>query len=142
MRPVVQPSRRTRRNLMQKASYIRAIAVLAIALSGLHVPVLHAQSSSKEYIRLGGRVIAIENQTISITSPASYIAVVGSNFNVPLAASGSTTPYTWSATGLPGWLALSGASLIGTPTSNDIGTPSFTLKVTDSKGLLSTSQQV
>jgi hypothetical protein len=48
-----------------------------------------------------------------------------------LTATGGFAPYTWSASGLPPGLAISGATIVGTPTSS--GTFQFTLSVFDSQ---------
>ena len=65
---------------------------------------------------------------IATTSLANAIAGVGYSFT--LAASGGTPPYSWSASGLPTGLAVTGNQILGTPSS--LGTASVTLTVTDS----------
>ncbi len=76
--------------------------------------------------------------TITTSSPLP-VGTAGSAYSVTLAASGGTTPYTWSrASGsLPVGLNLSGGGVIsGTPTAS--GTSSFTVRVTDGNNLSST----
>src|SRR6202035_4203699 len=76
---------------------------------------------------------------ITTTSPlTSGQATVA--YSATLAATGGTTPYTWSVTGgaLPGGLTLSSAGLLsGTPTT--AGTFSFTAKVTDAAAQTATA---
>ena len=70
--------------------------------------------------------------SITSTSPLSN-ATLGSSYSTMLAATGGVAPYTWSlATGstLPAGLALTSATISGTPTAT--GTFQFTLKVSDS----------
>lgn len=58
-------------------------------------------------------------------------AIQGTELNAPLSATGGIGPYTWSATGLPGWLTLSpDGTLSGTPPA--AGDFSFDLTVSDS----------
>jgi hypothetical protein len=56
---------------------------------------------------------------------------VGTAYSVTLAATGGTSPYTWSATGLPAGLIQSGGVISGTPTA--AGTSSVIVTVTDSE---------
>jgi hypothetical protein len=69
--------------------------------------------------------------TISTTSPLAS-AVVGSNYSQTFAASGGTSPYTWSITGTstpPGLTMSTSGVLSGLPPSS--GTVTFTVQVTD-----------
>jgi hypothetical protein len=72
---------------------------------------------------------------LSITSPASAEAVMGQAFTLPMAATGGTSPYTWTVTAgaLPPGLSLNPASglLAGTPTAT--GAANCTLTVTDAQ---------
>ncbi|NNN12672.1 MAG: hypothetical protein HKL81_02840, partial [Acidimicrobiaceae bacterium] len=69
---------------------------------------------------------------ITTTSPLPN-ATAGGSYSDQLTASGGTTPYSWSATGLPSWLSLStGGKLSGTVPQTG-ATYSFTVKVTDSE---------
>lgn len=68
-----------------------------------------------------------------IGSKTLETAVVGTAFSTTFSATGGTTPYTWSATGLPNGLSMaSNGTLSGTPTA--AGTGSATVKVTDGAG--------
>ena len=53
--------------------------------------------------------------TLTANNPGNQTASVGTAFNLALSASGGTTPYTWSATGLPAGLTIS------TSTGVDLG---------------------
>ena len=73
------------------------------------------------------------------TSTALAIATVapdgvtGTNYALPLGASGGTAPYTWSVTGtLPAGVTLAGVTLTGVPTTQGVST--FQLKVVDATG--------
>ena len=72
------------------------------------------------------------NLTITTTSLPG--GTVGAAYSGAVAASGGTTPYTYSASGLPGGLSISSATgaITGTPAQSSIGTSSATIKVTDS----------
>jgi hypothetical protein len=67
----------------------------------------------------------------------------GTAYSTPLAASGGTSPYTWSITSgaLPGGLRLSSSTgtISGTPTT--AGTYSFTVRATDSSSPRQTATQ-
>jgi hypothetical protein len=81
---------------------------------------------------------ATANLSITIIAPPSITTtslpggVVGSAYNATVAATGGTTPYTWSATGLPAGLSIDAASgaITGTPTT--AGSSTVTITVTDS----------
>ncbi|WP_353651081.1 M4 family metallopeptidase [Nakamurella sp. A5-74] len=76
--------------------------------------------------------------TVTVTSPGSQSSTVGAAVSVQLAAGGGTSPYTWSATGLPAGLSIYAAGKItGTPTSG--GTSSVTAKATDAGGTTGTT---
>ena len=70
----------------------------------------------------------------TVTNPGNRTATVGTAIsNLTLAATGGTTPYTWTATGLPAGLTVSSGGVVsGTPTT--AGTSSVTAKVTDAAG--------
>jgi hypothetical protein len=71
---------------------------------------------------------------ITTTSPLTA-ATVGSAYSQQFAATGGTGPYSWSATGLPVWLAMSSAGLLtSTPGPVPVSAvdSTFTVKVTDS----------
>ncbi|MEZ0578734.1 M4 family metallopeptidase [Nocardioides sp. MH1] len=67
----------------------------------------------------------------TVTNPGSRTSTVGTAIsNVTLSATGGTSPYTWTATGLPGGLTVSSAGVIsGTPTT--AGTFSVTVTAKD-----------
>jgi subtilisin family serine protease len=70
----------------------------------------------------------------AVTNPGNQTGTVGTAVNLQLSASGGTSPYTWSATGLPAGLSINaGSGLIsGTPTT--AGTSSVTVTATDTGG--------
>ncbi len=69
--------------------------------------------------------------TLSITTGSLGNGVVGVPYSAPVAASGGTTPYVWSATGLPNGLTIDSVSgqITGTPTA--AGTSTVAITVTD-----------
>ena len=99
---------------------------------------LYAQGSVKEYIRLGGRVIAIENQSMSIAPVATLPAgTTGIPYSATLTITGGVAPYTWASTGLPAGFTVqrigTGASATLTGTFTASGTyQNITITVTDS----------
>src|SRR6185369_9410296 len=111
---------------------IPSVLVLTLAIS------TSAMAQSKEYIYLGGRIVAIENYSpgaVTITTTSVPSGIVSTAYSTSLAASGGTTPYAWSIVSgsgsLPAGLTLSSAGVVsGTPTA--AGTSNFTVKVTDS----------
>ncbi|MCP2306770.1 S8 family serine peptidase [Actinokineospora globicatena] len=71
-------------------------------------------------------------QPLAVTSPGDQTSPVGRAVTITLRANGGTTPYTWTATGLPDGIAVSGATLTGTPTGP--GRNTVTVTVTDAAG--------
>jgi hypothetical protein len=68
---------------------------------------------------------------LSVTNPGSRSGTVGQQTSLQLSATGGSTPYTWSATGLPAGLGVNSSGLIsGSPTT--AGTFTVTANVTDS----------
>jgi hypothetical protein len=79
-----------------------------------------------------GLAITILSPTLTITTDVLPDSIVGATYSQTLAASGGTTPYTWSVVwgALPDGLSLSSAGLVsGTPTN--AGTFSFIVQVAD-----------
>ncbi len=74
---------------------------------------------------------------VAVTTTGSFSATVGTAFSQALSATGGTPPYTWSASGLPTGLQVSGATITGTPTA--AGSASVTLTVTDSQKATATA---
>jgi len=70
----------------------------------------------------------------SIGGPSSFNATAGTQFSNQFAATGGTTPYTWSVANgtLPGGLTLNTTTGLLSGTPNAAGNFSFTLQVTDS----------
>jgi hypothetical protein len=69
---------------------------------------------------------------VRITTTALPEGSVGRPYTAALAATGGAEPYTWTATGLPPGLAITGAQITGTPTEAGESEPEIT--VTDSAG--------
>ncbi|PRY38186.1 S8 family peptidase [Umezawaea tangerina] len=68
--------------------------------------------------------------TPSVANPGSQATTVGTAVSLQLTAVNGTSPYTWTATGLPAGLSISSSGLIsGTPTTE--GTSSVTVTATD-----------
>lgn len=82
--------------------------------------------------------ITINPAPLQITTSALPAGTVGVSYSQALAASGGTPPYTWTATGLPAGLSVSGSAISGTPTA--AGAASFTLQVADATGNNTTRQ--
>jgi hypothetical protein len=72
--------------------------------------------------------------TLTLTTTSLPAGTVGSAYSSLVAASGGTTPYAYSAAGLPSGLSINSATgaITGTPVQSSIGTASVTIKVTDS----------
>ncbi|MBV1855667.1 S8 family peptidase [Catellatospora tritici] len=68
----------------------------------------------------------------SVTNPGNQSTGVGQSVDLQLQASGGTTPYTWSASGLPAGLSIGSSTgrITGSPTT--AGTSNVTVTVTDS----------
>jgi Putative Ig domain len=81
--------------------------------------------------------IAIGPAPLAITTSSLKTGVVGQPYSYPLTASGSASQ-SWSASGLPGGLALSGNTITGTPTAAG----DFTVTITVSNGTTTKSSQV
>ncbi|MEV6410950.1 S8 family serine peptidase [Kribbella sp. NPDC051718] len=70
----------------------------------------------------------------SVTNPGNQSTPVGGTANLQLQATGGSSPYTWSASGLPAGLSIGSSTgkITGSPTSQ--GTSNVTVTVTDSAG--------
>ncbi|MEU7476300.1 S8 family serine peptidase [Lentzea sp. NPDC042327] len=71
---------------------------------------------------------------VTVANPGDKTATVGQSFQLNNSASGGSSPYTWSATGLPAGLSISSTSgsITGTPTT--AGTANVTVTARDSAG--------
>lgn len=67
---------------------------------------------------------------LAVTTTALTDAAVGTSYTQTLAASGGVTPYTFTATGLPSGLSVTGNAISGTPTQT--GTFTVVVRMTDS----------
>ncbi|WP_184840575.1 trypsin-like serine protease [Allocatelliglobosispora scoriae] len=76
---------------------------------------------------------------VSVTGPGNQSTVVGTAVTVNSSATGGTTPYTWSATGLPPGTSINASTgqITGTPTT--VGTYTVTVKATDAAGASGTA---
>jgi serine protease len=71
--------------------------------------------------------------SVSVANPGSQTGTVGTAVSLQLSASGGTAPYTWTASGLPTGLSISGSGAIsGTPSA--AGSFSVTATAKDSTG--------
>jgi len=68
----------------------------------------------------------------SVTNPGNQSTAVGQAANLQLQASGGTTPYTWSASGLPAGLSLGASTGLVTGSPTTAGTSNVTVTVRDS----------
>ena len=75
-----------------------------------------------------------QSSNLTVTTTALPGGTVGAAYSSAVAASGGTTPYTYSASSLPNGLTMSSTTgmITGTPTQSSVGTASATIKVTDS----------
>ncbi|HEX7133670.1 MAG TPA: DUF4214 domain-containing protein [Iamia sp.] len=69
---------------------------------------------------------------VHVTTEELPAGTVGVAYAAPLAGGGGKPPYTWTATGLPAGLAVSGQQITGTPTA--AGTFDVDVEVTDAEG--------
>jgi hypothetical protein len=76
-------------------------------------------------------IVTNGSSPLSVNNPGNQTGTVGVAVSLTVTASGGTTPYSFSATGLPAGLSISGSGVIsGTPTT--AGTSSVTVNVADS----------
>ncbi len=71
---------------------------------------------------------------LSITTASLSSGTAGGAYSATIAATGGTSPYTFSASGLPSGLSLAAStgSISGTPAQNSVGTSAVSLSVSDS----------
>src|SRR5262249_31907875 len=79
-----------------------------------------------------GEATCTASGALALANPGSRTSTVGTATSLTLSATGGTTPYTFSATGLPPGLSINASSgvISGTPTT--AGTSSVTATATDS----------
>src|SRR5271167_4290649 len=72
--------------------------------------------------------------TLTFTTTSLPAGTAGAAYSSLVAASGGTTPYTYSAAGLPSGLSINSVTgaITGTPAQSSVGTASVTIKVTES----------
>ena len=70
--------------------------------------------------------ITVSAPSVTITTTALANGKVGTAYSATLAATGGTGTFTWSATGLPPGLAISGSTISGTPTTAGSSTVTVT----------------
>lgn len=71
---------------------------------------------------------------LRVTNPGSQTSTVGTAVNVSTGATGGSTPYTFSATGLPAGLSINSSTGTITGTPSTAGTSNVTVTVRDSSG--------
>jgi hypothetical protein len=124
---------------LHKLAFFAVLPVLAFpfALSGLFL--ISGCTSSSE-LKVAGQSPTSPTPTptpapnpLSISTTSLAVATVGAAYSAPVAATGGTTPYAFSATGLPAGLAIAAANgtISGTPAANASST-SITIYVSDS----------
>ncbi len=69
--------------------------------------------------------------TVTVSNPGNQSTVTGASVNLPLSASGGTSPYTWSATGLPAGLSINASTGTISGTATTAGTSSVTVTAKD-----------
>ena len=109
----------------------------AVLVSGIEP--LSAQSLLTTATQSNTAAVMAATTTLSVVTSSLPAGTVGSAYNQTLAATGGTTPYTWSiaAGSLPSGLSLSSTGVIsGTPTV--AGTSSFTVQVKDKSRVIAT----
>lgn len=71
--------------------------------------------------------------SVTVTNPGSQSTTTGSSVSLQLSASGGTSPYAWTATGLPAGLSISSSGLIS-GTASTAGSYSVTATARDATG--------
>ncbi|MEU7785717.1 M4 family metallopeptidase [Amycolatopsis sp. NPDC049159] len=69
--------------------------------------------------------------TVTVSNPGNQSTTTGGSVNLPLSASGGTSPYTWSATGLPAGLAINASTGTISGTATTAGTSNVTVTAKD-----------
>jgi Putative Ig domain len=79
-------------------------------------------------------VAAVPPSQLTITTTSLPGGTVGASYSASMATSGGTTPYTYSATGLPEGLSINSSTgaITGTPAASSVGTASVVITVKDS----------
>lgn len=110
------------------------VAFGIVALCAARAPLTGQCGPSREYIRLGGRVVAIESAGPTVSTASLPAGSVGTQYSQQLTATGGVGPYTWAVTtgSLPSGLNLPADTIAGSPTA--AGTTPFTVTATDSCG--------
>jgi hypothetical protein len=102
------------------------VMVTGVAVGTAHI----TATSSVSGVASGTATInVVSGPTITTTSPLPN-GVVNSAYSVPVTTTGGTTPFTWSATGLPAGLSINTSTGVigGTPTAAGTSTASVTVK--------------
>ena len=101
-------------------------AMVALTVKDSSLP--RAQSTSSNLS------LTVEPGKLTITTTSLPNGVVGTAYSDSIAVTGGTTPYSYSATGLPAGLTISSptGAISGTPAASSVGTASVAVTVTDS----------
>lgn len=69
--------------------------------------------------------------TVTVSNPGNQSTVTGASVNLPLSASGGTSPYSWTATGLPAGLSINASTGTISGTATTAGTSNVTVTAKD-----------
>ncbi|MFJ1768347.1 M4 family metallopeptidase [Amycolatopsis sp. NPDC088138] len=69
--------------------------------------------------------------TVTVSNPGNQSTVTGTAVNLPLSASGGTSPYSWTATGLPAGLSINASTGTISGTATTAGTSNVTVTAKD-----------
>ena len=112
---------------------------MAISISAQQIGLAYTKVANAGFISSMYVIIVPMPSLMTITSTSFPNGTINVQYPTQtLTATGGFAPYTWSASGLPPGLAISGATIVGTPTS--AGTFQFTLSVFDSQTNTATRQ--
>ncbi len=115
----------------QNVSIAQGQSTATVTVTGVAVGTAHiTASSSVGGIANGTATInVVSGPSITTTSPLPN-GVVNTAYSTPLATTGGTTPFTWSATGLPAGLGINASTgvISGTPTAQGQSTANVTVK--------------